>query len=76
MLPNTLSDAVIMKLKPHFSRNGAPNVLVTDNGPQYVSEAFKEFSKQWQFKHNTSSPGYQQANGVAEAAVKTAKRIL
>lgn len=76
LLNATTSDAVIMKMKAHFARNGSPDQLVTDNGPQYSSAAFKEFAKEWQFKHDTSSPGHSQSNGAAEAAVKIAKRLL
>ena len=50
--------------------------VVSDNGPQYTSEAFARFAKAWDFEHVTSSLGNSQANGKAESAVKTAKRIL
>ncbi|XP_028839495.1 uncharacterized protein K02A2.6-like isoform X3 [Denticeps clupeoides] len=75
-LPDTKSTTVIQKLKAHFARHGIPDVVVSDNGPQYASEDFKKFSRQWEFKHKTSSPGYPQSNGMAESAVKTAKRLL
>ena len=65
------SFTVICKLKAHFARQGIPDVLVTDNGPQFTSTDFKQFVKSWGFEHRTSSPGYPQANGSAEAAVKS-----
>ena len=37
---------VIQKLKAHFWRFGVPDELYTDNGPQYSSLEFKEFSKE------------------------------
>ena len=43
-------------------------------GPQFTSEKFANF--EWSFEHRTSSPGHQQANGQAEAAAKTAKRLI
>ena len=76
LLNDTSSNAIIMKLKAHFSRYGAPTTLLSDNGPQYISALFKQFSDEWQFTHVTSSPGYSQSNGAAEAAVKTVKRLL
>ena len=36
----------------------------------------KKIVQQWRIAHQTSSPGNSQANGAAEAAVKTAKRLL
>lgn len=75
-LPDTKSTTVIHKLKAHFARQGIPDVLISDNGPQYSSQEFKTFSQKWEFEHRTSSPGYPQSNGKAESAVKTAKRLM
>ena len=62
-------------LKEHFSRQGIPEKLITDNGPQYSSIEFAQFAQQYNFEHTTSSPRYPQANGEAEAAVKTIKMM-
>ncbi|XP_051794266.1 uncharacterized protein LOC127530799 [Acanthochromis polyacanthus] len=75
-LPDTKSITVIRKLKAHFARQGIPDVVFSDNGPQYSSAEFSNFSHRWEFKHKTSSPGYPQSNGKAESAVKTAKRLM
>ena len=56
-LPDTKSTTVIHKLKAHFARQGIPDVLISDNGPQYSSQEFKAFSQKWEFEHQTS-PGY------------------
>ena len=75
-LLDTKSSTVIRKLKAHFARNGSPNYVVSDGGPQYVSEEFNRFAREWDFEHVTSSPHNQNANGKAEAAVKMAKRTM
>ena len=49
---------------------------MSDNGPQYNSQAFIEFAKQYNFSHITSSPKFPQANGEAERAVRTVKDLL
>ncbi len=75
-LPDTKSKTVISKLKAHFTRYGIPDQCISDNGPQFSSDEFKQFSKQWQFEHITSSPAYPQSNGKAEQAVKMAKQLM
>ena len=75
-LPDTASETVISKLKQHFARYGVPSVLISDNGPQYTSGKFHQFSVLWDFNHQRISPGNSKANGCAEAAVKTAKRLM
>ena len=75
-LQSTDSSTVIVKLKAHFARQGIPDVLMTDNGPQFSSTEFRRFVQSWGFRHQTSSPGYPQSNGSAEAAVKVAKSLM
>lgn len=75
-LLNSRASTVILKLKNHFARYGCPERVISDNGPQFSSDEFAQFAKQWDFVHRTSSPGNSKANGKAESAVKTAKRLL
>ena len=75
-LPNTTASTVIKKLKCHFARQGIPDIVISDNGPQFACEKFSNFAKEWGFEHRPGSPGHQQTNGKAEAAVKEAKRLL
>ena len=72
-LKSTTSVSVVKTLK---ARHGVPSVLFSDNGPQFNSTAFKEFSSQYHFQHVTSSPRYPQSNGLAERTVKTVKALL
>ena len=50
--------------------------MISDNGTQYSSEQFKDFSEQYQFKHVTSSPHFPRSNGKAENTVQITKNLL
>ena len=75
-LASLASSETIRALKSVFARHGIPEVVRSDNGPQYDSAEFAKFAKDWEFKHVTSSPLYAQSNGEAERAVQTAKNLL
>ena len=70
------SPCVINHMKAMFSRNGPPDVLVSDNGPQYISHEFAKFAMDYGFYHVSSSPRHPQGNGLAERSVKTVKNLL
>ena len=75
-LSNTTSTSVIRKLSAHFARHGIPEILMSDNATCYMSTEFQNFSKEWDFKHVTSSPGHSQSNGLVEKAVHICKNVL
>ena len=75
-LSNTTSLNIINALKTIFSRYGIPETVVSDNGPQYSAQEFKDFAKAYNFTHITSSPHYAQSNGQAERTVRTVKKLL
>ena len=72
----TTTKSVVAAMKPLFARHGIPDVIISDNGPQYSSQEFQQFAKDYEFKHMTSSPYHPQGNGEAERAVKTVKKLL
>ena len=77
-LPPGQSNAnkVISLLKEMFSEHGIPEVLRSNNGPQYVSAQFANFCIAWGISHEASSLHYLQSNGFADACVKSAKHAL
>ena len=75
-LENLKATTTIRKLKAHFARCGTPSVLVSDCGTQFTSDLFRDFVRDWDIEHRTSSPKHSQSNGQAESAVKSAKSII
>ena len=63
-------------MKSIMARHGLPSVVVSDNGLQFSSREFRQFVKQYGFKHVTSSPEYPQSIGKAEKAVQIMKCLL
>ena len=55
---------------------GVPEELASDGGPEFAASSTSEFLKRWDVKHRVSSAYFPQSNGRAEAAVKSAKRLL
>ncbi|MCG8623128.1 MAG: hypothetical protein MJE68_14180, partial [Proteobacteria bacterium] len=55
---------------------GAPQTLITDNGPPFNSSEFKRFCQEWNLEHHTSSPNYPQSDGQAERMVQTVKQRM
>ena len=76
LLQSTTSIKIVNCLRKIFSRYGIPKMIVSDCGPQFVSECFERFCESWFIEHVTSSPGHQRENGKAEAAVKCVKNML
>ena len=75
-LPDTLATTLVGKSSVQFARHGIPEVLLSDNGPQFISAEFSSFCKKYNIDHQTSSPYWPQGNGKAESAVKIAKSLL
>ena len=70
------SAKTITVLKELFAEHGIPEEIRSDNGPQFTSHLFAEFTKDWNIKHSTSSPRNPRSNGQAESAVKIVKGLL
>ena len=70
LLNTTTSQQVVTHLKSQFARHGIPDRLITDNGPQFSSDTFKQFAKDYCFQHCTASPHYPQSNGMVEKVVQ------
>jgi hypothetical protein len=75
-MANTTSTATISVLREMFSRYGLPEILVSDNGPQFRSDEFEEFCKKNGILHRTSAVHKPSTNGQAEIVVKLLKTAI
>ena len=76
MPAKSTSASVISLMKQVFSEQGIPQVVRTDNGPQFSSREFSEFAATYGFQHVTSSSRYPRSNGFIESQVKVVKKTL
>ena len=66
ILRSTTTDKVITSLKKMFSRHGYPVTIKSDNGPQFVSQEFKDYCKSVNVTHQKVTARWAQANGEVE----------
>ena len=67
----TTSSTTINILSTVFFTYGIPEHIVSDNGPQFVSDEFRTFTRSNGIKHTRSSPYHPATNGLAERMVQT-----
>ncbi|XP_026530779.1 uncharacterized protein K02A2.6-like, partial [Notechis scutatus] len=65
-MKNTTTEAVVKKLNRLFATHGLPDVLVSDNGPQFTALAFEQYLADRGIRHVLTSPAHPAANGRAE----------
>lgn len=75
-MSTTTSEKTIEVLRSIFARNGIPRQIVSDNGPQFVSEEFRNFVKANAIRHTTSAPYHPSTNGLAERFVQSFKMAM
>lgn len=76
LMKSTTSEKTIAVLRSIFSRNGLPEQMVSDNGPQFTSEEFILFMRRNGIKHFKSAPHHPATNGLAERFVQTFKKSI
>ena len=63
------ANSVIAHTSSIFARHEIPEVVISNNGPQFASESYAKFAKDYGFQHVTSSPYHPEGNGEAEKGV-------
>ena len=76
IMSSTTAFRTIAVLREMFVRFGIPEQLVSDNGPQFQSDEFKQFMTTNGIKHIRSSPYHPASNGAAKRMVQTLKLAL
>ena len=76
LMTSTTSEKTQNVLRRMFARNGLPREIVSDNGPQFIAEDFREFLNSNGVKHTLTAPYHPASNGLAERAVQTLKNAL
>ena len=59
-----------------ISRFGIPQIIVSDNGPQFTSSEFQSFCAQNGIQHKRSPPYHPASNGQVERMVRELKKAL
>lgn len=76
LMGSTTSAKTIEVLRGLFATWGIPKELVSDNGPQLISEEMERFLRENGVKHILSAPYHPATNGAAENSVQTLKNAL
>ena len=70
------TQSTVEKLRMTFANHGLPEMVVSDNGPAFVSKEFEEFMKNNGIRHVKSAPYHPSTNGLVERAVQTFKKAM
>ncbi len=75
-MPSTTSSATIQELRTIFANFGIPEKIVSDNGPQFISDEFETFCIKNGINHVKTPPYHAKSNGAAERLVQILKQAL
>ena len=75
-MTSTTAAKTIGVLRHLFSSHGLPEQVVSDNGPQFISEEFSTVMKSNAIKHIRCAPYHPSSNGAAERFVQTFKQAM
>ena len=75
-MSTTSATQTIATLRQLFSAYGLPEQVVSDNGPQFISEEFADFMKKNGIKHIRCAPYHPASNGAVERFIQTFKQAM
>ena len=76
IMEETTTDHILREIGNTFARWGIPLQVVTDNGPQFISQQFEQFMKANNCTHTRTSPYHPATNGLAERFVQSLKQAI
>ncbi|EGT42489.1 hypothetical protein CAEBREN_28442 [Caenorhabditis brenneri] len=76
MTKNISALTTVELLEEVFTCHGYPELIVSDNGTQFVSGLFQNMCRNYGIEHKTTATYYPRSNGAAERFVDTLKRGL
>jgi hypothetical protein len=59
-----------------FPRHGAPERIITDRGPDFMSDVYRQVTELLRMKHSPTTPYHPQTDGQVERMIGTLKRTL
>ena len=72
-MTSTTATATINARRDIFSLYGLPEIMVSDNGPQFIASEFQQFCRNNGIMHRTSAAYKPSNNGQAERVVQILK---
>jgi len=76
MMESTTTEVLIKHLQQNFATHGIPYLIVSDNGPQFVTEKFQHYCMSRGIQHITTAPYHPCSNGEAERLAQTFKNYI
>lgn len=77
IIHKTSSEVIASKLRKLFCRYGCPEMIVTDNGPQFQKKtAFTNLLQEFGVSHRKVAPYHPEANGEVERFNRNLKKCI
>ena len=76
MNSSTAAATVVRCFRKICATHGLPQVVVSDNGPAFIGQEFKEFLKRNGIRHVLAAPYHPASNGQAERMVRAFKEAM
>ena len=76
LMSSTTSARTMTALRSVFAHFSLPEVLVSDNGPQFTSAEFRTFLQRNGIRHTLVPPYHPASNGAAKRCVQNLKLML